>query len=156
MTERLKVRIAFYAGVFLSLCVSASVASAQSKSFSVVPDFGQNSGSIIGSGNGGNKPAAESVIPVIIGGIASGGFGQVPQGQGGSPVIGGAGAGSGGAAGGQDGANGAGGPVGGSAPPFGMVEQVKELTGSNGVATQSVMQGASNLTAAARSVQGMK
>lgn len=141
-------------GVCLCSAFLSFSAAAETKSFSVVPEFGQNTGGIIGSGTGQNKPVAEAIIPAIIGGIASGGFGQVQPGQGGAAIIGG-GAGAGGN-GVVNSPGASGGPVGGSAPPFGMVEQVRELTGSHGVATQSVMQGASNLTAAARSVQGMK
>ncbi len=125
----------------------------QTGTFSVIPSTGK--GSLVGV-----SPATGSINPnfgnnskpMIPPDSNTGVFGKAPTNQGTNSIIpgsrspslpnnqsAGAPANTGGA--------------GAAAPlPLGMVAQVKELVGRNGIATQSTLKGASNLTAAAASV----
>lgn len=145
----------------LSVCVIATflmgfttrVSAQQTGTFSVIPSTGK--GSLVGG-----SPAAGSINPnfgnnpkpVIPTNSNTGVFGKAPSNQGTNSIIPGTRPSNVPSNQSASSSTNTGGGVGATPPlPLAMVAQVKELVGRNGIATQSTLKGASNLTAAAAS-----
>jgi hypothetical protein len=117
----------------------------QNGTFSIVPSFGK--GGLVGSNKanefGFNSPTGPSVVPDITSPAAkpSGEFGKSPTKGGIQVIVGTPNSSSQGGAVGNFGGQ----PSGAANLPLGIVQQVKELVGKNGIATQSTLKGASNL-----------